>query len=91
MGWWRGYKQGQLSLPGNELNCGFELQTGFGSQIWAVCGFVPFQVATIPARSSLEETSLGELLPGSILSDSLKPKIFTRSEGPGSIMGQGRE
>lgn len=36
----------------------------------------------IPARSSLEETSLGELLPGSILSDNLKPKIFTKSERP---------
>lgn len=44
----------------------------------------------IPARSSLEETSLGELLPGSILSDNLKPKIFTKSERPGSTMGLGR-
>lgn len=44
----------------------------------------------IPARSSLEETSLGELLPGSILSDNLKPKIFTRSEKLESTMGLGR-
>lgn len=31
----------------------------------------------------MEETSLGELLPGSILSDSLKPKIFTGQRSPG--------
>jgi hypothetical protein len=43
----------------------------------------------IPARSSLDETSLGELLPGSILSDNLKPKIFTRSETPGLPWGWG--
>lgn len=36
---------------------------------------------TVPARSSLEETSLGELLPGSILSDSLETKISQRLEG----------
>ena len=47
----------------------------------------PLEVATIPARSSLEETSLGELLPGSILSDSLEGKIFTRSERLWGVRG----
>ena len=50
-------------------------------------GVSPLEVATVPARSSLEETSLGELLPGSILSDSLETKIFTRSEGLWCIRG----
>lgn len=49
---------------------------------------LPLEVATIPARSSLEETSLGELLPGSILSDSLKIEIVTRSDGRWLITGQ---
>ena len=51
----------------------------------------PLEVATIPARSSLEETSLGELLPGSILSDSLKTKIFKRLDGLWCVRGWGAE
>lgn len=53
-----------------------------GGHIWATNRFAlpRHGVATIPARSSLEDTSLGELLPGSILSDSLKTKVFTRSD-----------
>lgn len=45
---------------------------------------------TLPARSSLEETSLGELLPGSILSDSLERRV-ERSESAGmGVLGDPR-
>lgn len=82
--------QGQLSLP----TCTLDYALWFHSQgqPWQPCGLLAglplLDVATIPARSSLEETSLGELLPGSILSDSLKTKIFTRSDGLWRLRGE---
>lgn len=70
---------------------GSTVKANAGSHVWAISSLGPtrYGVATIPARSSLEETSLGELLPGSILSDSLKTKIFTRSEGLRCMGGGG--
>lgn len=59
-----------------------------GAMLGPLVGVSPLEVATVPARSSLEETSLGELLPGSILSDSLETKIFLRSEGLQCIRGE---
>jgi hypothetical protein len=71
----RGLEAENVSLPGCKLNSALWLHSQPGSQVWAISGFAPTGVTTIPARSSLEETSLGELLPGSILSDSLKQRF----------------
>lgn len=75
---------GQLSLPQSKLSCAQP-----SSHLQATRALIPPEVATIPARSSLDETSLGELLPGSILSDSLKQRFSQNQMGTGLSEGNG--